>query len=52
VIDYPLKLSKFQNVSTLTLFFTETFGADQASISYIGFKGETIYVSGHALVDS
>jgi PITH domain len=43
-LDYPTKFSKFQNVSTLWLFFTRNFGADVTRIMYIGLKGEyTLY---------
>jgi hypothetical protein len=45
-IDYPLKLSKFQNVSTLTIFVAENFGGDCTSISYVGLKGEVTSVGG------
>ena len=44
-IDYPLKLAKFQSVSSLTIFFEENFGGDFTSISYLGLKGEVTTVS-------
>ena len=49
-IDYPLKVSKFQNVSSLTLFFSENGGADVTSVSYVGFKGE-VTTARHGVVE-
>eukprot|EP01094_Clydonella_sp_ATCC50884_P019742 TRINITY_DN3929_c2_g1_i1.p1 TRINITY_DN3929_c2_g1~~TRINITY_DN3929_c2_g1_i1.p1 ORF type:complete len:210 (+),score=83.28 TRINITY_DN3929_c2_g1_i1:172-801(+) len=40
LIHYPTKLFKFQNVSSLTLFFPENFGADTSIIYYIALTGE------------
>lgn len=34
------RASKFLNVSSVTLFFPENFGASQTQVMYIGFKGE------------
>lgn len=43
-IEYPTKYSKFQNVSTLWLFFPRNFGGETSLIQYIGLKGEyTLY---------
>jgi len=39
-IYYPTKLQKFQNISSLVLFFNNRDGTDQTEITYIGFKGE------------
>jgi PITH domain len=39
-IEYPTRFSRFQNVSTLTLFFNRNFGAETTVIQYIGLKGE------------
>jgi len=49
-IDYPLKVSKFQNVSSLTIFFSENGGGDVTSVSYVGFKGEITSVR-HGVVE-
>nr|CCA20434.1 conserved hypothetical protein [Albugo laibachii Nc14] len=38
-IDYPLEARKFQGVSSITLFITETWCGGQSVIHYIGFKG-------------
>ncbi|GMH75693.1 hypothetical protein TrST_g3055 [Triparma strigata] len=38
-LDYPLRGSKFNNVTHLTIFFEENFGAEITRINYIGFKG-------------
>ncbi|CAM9964479.1 unnamed protein product [Discosporangium mesarthrocarpum] len=38
-VDYPTKMTKMQNVSDITLFVPENFGADSTIISYLGFKG-------------
>jgi hypothetical protein len=39
-LEYATKISKFQNVTSLTLFFPENFGAEHTLISYIGLKGD------------
>merc|ERR1739845_135031 len=58
-IDYPARpAGKFQNISSITLFFDENYGLDelyQTEITFIGFKGratnmkrravETVYES-------
>ena len=38
-------MSKFQSVSSLTIFVSENYGGDVTSISYIGLKGEVTTVS-------
>ncbi|KAJ3158150.1 hypothetical protein HDU86_003102 [Geranomyces michiganensis] len=40
VAEYATRLTKFQNVRKLTLYFSENFGADTTRITYIGLKGE------------
>lgn len=49
-IDYPLKVSKFQNVDSLTIFFSENGGGDVTSVSYVGFKGE-VTTARHGVVE-
>lgn len=49
-IDYPLKVSKFQNVDSLTIFFRENGGGDVTSVSYVGFKGE-VTTARHGVVE-
>lgn len=49
-IDYPLKVSKFQNVDSLTIFFSENEGSDVTSVSYVGFKGE-VTTARHGVVE-
>lgn len=39
-IDYPLMVTKFSNISNLTLYFPANFGAKQTKIYYIGIRGE------------
>lgn len=39
-VEYPTRFSKFQNVSTLTLFFNRNYGAETTGIQYVGLKGE------------
>ncbi|VDN02702.1 unnamed protein product, partial [Thelazia callipaeda] len=41
-IDYPLKASKFSNVTHLSLHFPNNFGDDKTRIYYIGLRGEYI----------
>ncbi|KAH9972739.1 DUF1000-domain-containing protein [Lactifluus volemus] len=38
--EYPLKPAKFPNVSTVTLFFPASQGAETTQIYYIGFLGQ------------
>lgn len=38
-LDYPLRGSKFNNLTHLTMFFSDNFGADNTRINYVGFKG-------------
>ena len=38
-VDYPLRAAKFQNVTSLTLFFPDSFEGEQTTLLYIGFKG-------------
>ena len=38
-IDYPLNLSKFNNVTSIVLGFEESFGANRTQINFIGLKG-------------
>eukprot|EP00611_Tribonema_gayanum_P028816 TRINITY_DN7523_c0_g1_i1.p2 TRINITY_DN7523_c0_g1~~TRINITY_DN7523_c0_g1_i1.p2 ORF type:complete len:222 (-),score=40.48 TRINITY_DN7523_c0_g1_i1:201-866(-) len=40
-VDYPTKLHKFQNVSSVTLFFGDNHGADTTVLSFLGFRGES-----------
>ncbi|KAE9001388.1 hypothetical protein PR003_g18736 [Phytophthora rubi] len=40
-IDYPLQVRKFQGVSSVTLFFEDSYGGDETKIYYIGLKGES-----------
>lgn len=49
-VDYPTKLSKMQNVSDITLFVSQNFGADSTVITYLGFKGEGTNVSRISMV--
>ena len=39
-LEYGTKAAKFINVSSLTLYFPDNFGAELTTIYYIGFKGE------------
>lgn len=39
-VEYPTRISKFQNVNKLWLFIPKNFGAEKTSIVYIGLKGE------------
>lgn len=39
-IKVPTKVHKFQNVSSLTFFFEENYGASSTKIFYIGLNGE------------
>ncbi|GAB5360967.1 hypothetical protein AAMO2058_000674000 [Amorphochlora amoebiformis] len=40
-IQYPVRISKFQNVSSLTFFFTGNYDDDTTQINYLGLKGES-----------
>ncbi|SOV81244.1 thioredoxin, putative [Plasmodium sp. gorilla clade G3] len=60
-IEYPLKVTSLFNVSYLTLYFYENYGADTTKIFYIGLKGvgtnytrkavETVYEASPNLSD-
>jgi PITH domain len=39
-VEYQVRVSKFSNVKTLSLFFPSNFGAESTRIYFIGFKGE------------
>eukprot|EP00128_Syssomonas_multiformis_P001368 Colp12_sorted_trinity150504_noHs@3663 len=39
-LEYATRISKFQNVHSLTLYFPENNGGDTTKIQYIGFKGD------------
>lgn len=39
-LDYPTKLSKFQNVSSLVMHFKGSDGGEKVLVQYIGLKGE------------
>ena len=49
-IEYPLKVTKFQNVGTLTLGIDENYGAENTEIRYIGFKGENLNQKAKAVI--
>ncbi|VWU51334.1 thioredoxin, putative [Hepatocystis sp. ex Piliocolobus tephrosceles] len=60
-IEYPLKVTSLFNVSYLTLYFYENYGAETTKIFYIGLKGvgtnytrkavETVYEASPNLAD-
>ncbi|KYF45061.1 thioredoxin family Trp26 protein [Toxoplasma gondii TgCatPRC2] len=39
-VEYPLKVTKLQNVTCLTLFFPQNMGGDFLELFYIGLRGE------------
>jgi len=39
-VQYPVRISKFQNVASVTMFFTGNFEDETTQINYIGLKGE------------
>mmetsp|Transcript_6591 Transcript_6591/g.19966 ORF Transcript_6591/g.19966 Transcript_6591/m.19966 type:complete len:208 (+) Transcript_6591:131-754(+) len=38
-VEYPTKITKFQNVRTMWIFISDNFGAEETSLQYIGLKG-------------
>ncbi|XP_068648639.1 uncharacterized protein [Aristolochia californica] len=40
VLEFQTRYSRFQGVASLTLHFSENFGADSTQIYYIGLRGE------------
>jgi len=53
VQEIPVKRALFNNVSTLTLFFADNWGAgdeDITRICYLGFKGEWMKLSKEPVV--
>lgn len=41
-IDYPIKASKFSNITHVSLHFPTNFGDQKTRIYYIGLRGEYI----------
>ncbi|EGN92874.1 hypothetical protein SERLA73DRAFT_116725 [Serpula lacrymans var. lacrymans S7.3] len=41
VVEYPLRVAAFANISSLSLYFSDSVGGDSSRIYYLGFKGET-----------
>ncbi|CAI2733343.1 unnamed protein product [Schistosoma spindalis] len=39
-VIYPLKISRFSNVQTLSLHFSANYGGDKTRIHYIGLRGD------------
>jgi len=39
-IEYPTKIAKFNNVTDLTIYISDNYGANTTKIYYIGFKGD------------
>jgi len=42
VTEYPVRITSFVNVNTLSLLFSDSPGGDVSRVYYIGFKGETM----------
>ncbi|KAJ6588917.1 galactose-binding domain-like protein [Mycena capillaripes] len=40
VIEYPFRVAAFANITSLSLFFSDSVGGDVSRIYYIGFKGD------------
>ncbi|TIA92899.1 hypothetical protein E3P99_00396 [Wallemia hederae] len=40
--EYPLRVARFTNVVSATLFFPSSVGSVQSRLYYVGFKGETL----------
>ena len=45
VLDYPMKVGKFNNVNNVTLFIENNYGAPRTRIYYLAFKGTFTAVS-------
>ena len=41
-LEYPLNVSKFNNVSNVVIGFDENFGGSKTGIKFIGLKGEKL----------
>jgi len=41
VTEYPVRVTAFANVSTLSMLFSDSQGGDVSRIYYVGFKGDT-----------
>ncbi|MEE6484398.1 hypothetical protein FKM82_013858 [Ascaphus truei] len=39
-LEYPTKISRFSNVSHLSIHVSKNFGAEKTKIYYIGLRGE------------
>jgi len=40
VMEYPVKVAAFANVSSCTLLFSDSSGGEMSRVYYVGFKGE------------
>ena len=54
VLEYPTKITKFNNVGTITLGFTESVGGDDVStcIKFLGFRGQKLKAAKVSTVDA
>ncbi|KAA1472107.1 DUF1000-domain-containing protein [Dentipellis sp. KUC8613] len=41
VVEYPLRVALFANVTSLSLYFDDAVGGESSRVYYIGFKGDT-----------
>ncbi|KAG9047231.1 hypothetical protein FS837_002753 [Tulasnella sp. UAMH 9824] len=40
-VEYPVRVSAFASVNSITLFFSDSPGGERSRVYYIGFKGES-----------
>ncbi|KAJ7683017.1 galactose-binding domain-like protein [Mycena rosella] len=40
VVEYPFRVAAFANITSLSLFFSDSVGGDVSRIYYVGFKGD------------
>ncbi|KAJ7100216.1 galactose-binding domain-like protein [Mycena belliarum] len=40
VVEYPFRVAAFANITSLSIFFSDSVGGDVSRIYYVGFKGD------------
>eukprot|EP00123_Amoebidium_parasiticum_P011060 comp20489_c0_seq2/m.26152 comp20489_c0_seq2/g.26152 ORF comp20489_c0_seq2/g.26152 comp20489_c0_seq2/m.26152 type:complete len:114 (-) comp20489_c0_seq2:250-591(-) len=49
-LEYPTRVSKFQNLHSITLFFSASNGGDTTKVYYVGLAGEFFQVKRDTII--